>query len=57
MPKNKNPKGTVSEQMAEYVKLRRKKTQGVPICGLCGGVLFDIDGVMICGDCRDGKDD
>lgn len=35
----------------DFIGSRKAKT-GVDICEACGGVIWDIDGERVCGDCR-----
>lgn len=35
----------------DFVNSRKAKT-GVEICEMCGGVIWNIDGEKVCGDCQ-----
>ena len=35
----------------DFIASRKAKT-GVEICEMCGGVIWNIDGEKVCGDCQ-----
>jgi hypothetical protein len=38
-------------EIQDFIAARKAKT-GVEICEMCGGVIWDIDGEKVCGDCQ-----
>ena len=36
----------------EFIEKRKAEAVGVEICGKCGGCVWKVNGVKICGDCH-----